>query len=192
MTPDDRFVPMDILTQLKLETRTRHEQTERLLYAQQLMAGLLTRDEYVHLLTIHYRFHQALEAAVTKQAGALAGYDYQASRKTPWLVADLQRMGVPLPSPAADLFAGWNATQLLGALYVAEGSMLGGQVIAKALRRTPALTDVDSQFFGGYGAQTGPRWKAFCTYLTQRAEGHQIAVVAAADQAFSYFQQLAA
>lgn len=183
---------MDILTQLKTETRTRHEQTEQLLYAQQLMAGLLSRDEYVHLLTIHYQFHRALETTVTKQAASLEGYDFAASRKTPWLAADLRSMGVPLPDLTTNFFADWSATQLLGALYVAEGSMLGGQVIAKALRRTPALADVESRFFGGYGAQTGPRWKAFCTYLTHRAAGQQHEVVAAADRAFGYFQQLAA
>lgn len=183
---------MDLLSQLKTKTRTRHEQTEELLYTQQLMAGTLTQDEYIHLLQIHYRFHQALEAAVAKHADALAGYDYPPSRKTPWLVADLQQVGTPIPSSAPALFANWTATQLLGALYVSEGSMLGGQVIAKALRRNPGLAHVDPHFFGGYGAQTGPRWKAFCAYLTQQAEGHQDEVIAAADRAFVYFQQLAA
>ncbi|WP_157816138.1 biliverdin-producing heme oxygenase [Spirosoma pollinicola] len=182
-----------ILARLKIETRPHHQQTETRLYARKLMAGTLTRTEYGHLIGIHYRFHQALETAVATQSGFFAGYDRETRRKTPWLVTDLERLGLPLPSPRPGLFADWNGYQLLGALYVAEGATLGGQVVDQALRRIPDLEEaaVPSRFFGGYGDQTRPHWQAFGTYLTERAREHHDEVVDAAGRAFDYFSELA-
>ena len=57
--------------------------------------------------------------------------------------------------------------QLLGALYVLEGSTLGGQVIARQLAQAgiPLTT-----YFGARGSQTGPLWKQFCQLLAAEAE----------------------
>lgn len=184
---------MPLLDRLKTETRSHHGHTETLLYAEQLMAGTLTRKELAHLLTIHYRFHQALEAAVAAQAGFFAGYDDDLRQKTPWLLADMQQWAITPPGPDTSLFNGWNGYELLGALYVGEGSMLGGQVIAKALRRTPGLGDAAAslRFFGGYGDQTGPHWKAFGNYLVSRADGQEETIIDAAQRAFDLFGKLA-
>ncbi len=184
---------MSLLDRLKTETRSNHVQTETLLYAETLMAGTLTRAELGHLLTIHYGFHRALETAVAAQPDFFVGYHPDKRRKTPWLLADLQQFGMDLPQPNPDLFEGWNGYQLLGALYVGEGSTLGGQVIAKALRRTPGLGDAAAslRFFGGYGDQTGPLWKAFGTYLLSRADGHEKPIIDAARRAFDLFGKLA-
>lgn len=182
---------MDLLTRLKIDTRPRHQQTETVLYADKLMAGTLTHNEYVQLLIIHYRFHQALETAIANQARFFADYEADARRKTPWLVTDLQQAEVNLPAPAPGLFTDWTTYQLLGALYVAEGSTLGGRVIAGALRRTPGLGGLTSRFFGGYGEQTGPLWKLFGAWLIQRADNHDEEIVEAANRTFGHFQQLA-
>jgi heme oxygenase (biliverdin-IX-beta and delta-forming) len=180
-----------ILTRLKNETRAQHQQTETLLFANKLLKGTLLHREYGLLLTIHYRFHQALEAAIAAQTNFFADYDQHDRRKTPWLVADLEQAGLALPEPATHLFAGWTGHQLLGAMYVAEGSTLGGRVIANALRQTPALSGLTSCFFGGYGDQTGPRWKVFGDYLMRQSNHQDELIIDAANQAFGYFQQLA-
>ncbi len=181
-----------ILTRLRTETRLQHEQTETVLFADKLMAGTLSQAEYEQLLVIHYRFHQALETAVTTHSDFFWGYDRETRRKTPWLLADLALIGVPVPAPASGLFAGWTGYQLLGAMYVAEGSTLGGRLIAKALSRTPGLAQIAaaSQFFGGYGEQTGPLWKLFGIYLTGKAKGHENEIIDAAARAFGIFAQL--
>lgn len=184
---------MSLLDRLKTETRSHHQHTESLLYTQQLMAGTLTRSELTHLLTIHYRFHSALETAVAALAGFFAGYNYDLRQKTPWLLADLQQWAIPLPTAHTSLFDGWNGYELLGALYVGEGSMLGGQVIAKALRRTTNLGDAPAalHFFGGYGDQTGLLWKEFGTYLLSQAHGQEETIIDAAQRAFDCFGKLA-
>lgn len=182
-----------ILSRLKADTQLQHEQTESLLYARQIMAGSLSRVQYEHLLVIHYLFHQALETAVATQKDFFRALDVGIRQKTPWLAADLVRISLPLPVHEPHLFAGWNGYQLLGAMYVAEGSMLGGRVIARALSNIPELAQLagESHFFGGYGDRTGSLWKAFGLYLTEKTNGHDDEIIEAAAQSFSIFRQLA-
>jgi heme oxygenase len=55
------------------------------------------------------------------------------------------------------------------AMYVMEGSTLGGQIIARHVQTSLFLTqDHGNAFFRGHGAQTGPLWKEFCDMLTTR------------------------
>ncbi|MEO6072321.1 MAG: biliverdin-producing heme oxygenase [Burkholderiales bacterium] len=54
----------------------------------------------------------------------------------------------------------------LGALYVLEGSTLGGQIIMAALRERLHLpVDMPGGFFAGRGEETGPLWHQFRAVL---------------------------
>jgi heme oxygenase len=56
-------------------------------------------------------------------------------------------------------------------LYVIEGATLGGRIITRQLQTQLGLKpESGGAFFDGYGAQTGPYWKAFCTMLTNNAD----------------------
>jgi heme oxygenase len=58
---------------------------------------------------------------------------------------------------------------LLGAMYVMEGSTLGGQLIARQFQRTLHLNEGKGDaFFRGYEDQTGPMWREFCDVLKMR------------------------
>ncbi|MBO0936270.1 biliverdin-producing heme oxygenase [Fibrella sp. HMF5335] len=179
-----------IMPRLKQETASHHSYTEQLLYTDKLMAATLSLAEYTQLLQVQAVFHSSLEQAIEKQASFFTGFDWQTRQKTGWLLADLQQLNQPRSIPDSTLFANWTGYQLLGALYVAEGSMLGGRFIAKALARTPALLHAPTRFYTGYGDQTGPYWKAFGAYLTTRATNHEDAVVQGAVQAFNSFSKI--
>ena len=51
--------------------------------------------------------------------------------------------------------------EALGAMYVIEGSTLGGNVIAKQLSKTEGFDGVTFNFFGCYHENTGAMWKNF-------------------------------
>ncbi|WP_435524354.1 hypothetical protein [Chryseobacterium indoltheticum] len=52
-----------------------------------------------------------------------------------------------------------NEHGALRAMYVVEGSTLGGNVIAKQLSKTEGFDNVTFNFFGCYQENTGPMWK---------------------------------
>ena len=181
-----------LLDRLRLETQPLHEQTEQLFYTGPLRDGTLSLDEYGHLLRTHLNFHQALETAIDTYPAFFRDYAPQTRRKTPWLLADLTHLNESLPPPTPTLFANWSAIDLLGAIYVSEGSMLGGIVINKLLQQNPAIRPLlltVARFYQGYGPETGNYWRRCGAFITQQGTPCADAVVAAAKRAFTEYQQ---
>ncbi len=169
-----------------------HQQTEQLFYVDSLRNGTLSPDQYVHLLRTHLVFHQALETAVNDHPDFFRDYNPQGREKTPWLLADLAHLNEPLLLPMPRLFANWSAVDLLGAIYVGEGSMLGGTVISRLLQQSTSIQSilpVASRFYQGYGPDTGKQWRRGGEFITQRGSIHADAVVVAAKQAFGQYQK---
>lgn len=113
-----------------------------------------------------------------------AGGGFELADRVGWLRADLDRLGLagelppdPWQPPPMD-----NAERLVGALYVVEGSTLGGQVIARRIAASLGLTaQHGARFFNGWGEQTNARWSAFWRFADTLCEpaGHGAAAVAA-------------
>ncbi len=181
-----------LLDRLRHDTQRMHQQTEQLFYVASLQTGTISPAQYAHLLRTHLTFHQALEAAIDLHHDFFREYDPQARLKTPWLLADLAQLNEPVPPAISTLFANWSAVDLLGAVYVGEGSMLGGTVINRLLQQSASIQTiipVASRFYQGYGADTGKQWRRCGEFITQRGSVHADAVVAAAERAFGGYQQ---
>lgn len=181
-----------LLDRLRQETQPLHQQTEQLFYAESLRTGTISPAQYAHLLRTHLTFHQALETAIDYHSDFFREYSPQARLKTPWLLADLTRLNEPLQPAISTLFVNWSAVDLLGAVYVGEGSMLGGTVINRLLQQSSslqAILPIASRFYQGYGAETGRQWRRCGEFITQRGSIHADAVVAAAERTFGQYQQ---
>jgi heme oxygenase len=100
--------------------------------------------------------------------------------KAQWLRSDLQAMGLseqaiarialcPLPMEMR------NASQALGAMYVLEGSTLGGQVIYREAAEKLELTpETYGRFFYGYGTRTAAMWTGFGELLQSRYDAGEL------------------
>ena len=78
---------------------------------------------------------------------------------------------------------------MMGAMYVLEDSTLGGQVIARHVRRRlrVAVSEGGCEYYECYGRNaTGPMWQTFLDRLSAEAEprSHD-AVIAGARQTFA-------
>lgn len=93
-----------------------------------------------------------------------------------------------IPSPAAPWLP-QTRPEALGALYVMEGSTLGGKLIVKALRRLPDWPLAAQSYFDPYGAETGARWQTFKLHLNSTAPQDGDAVVEAAKRTFALLEQ---
>lgn len=183
---------MSILQRLKTETTPFHQQTETRLYADAIRAGTLTTAQYTHLLQIHYAFHQPLELAIAQHPSFFEEYDGPKRRKVPSLLTDAQAIGLTLQAADDALFSDWDRAGLLGAAYVAEGSTLGGKLIGHYLAQSPQLTLLigHSQFYAGYGEQTGAQWRSFGKFLTEKPADYHEAVIDGAKRAFRLYDTL--
>ncbi|GGG31740.1 biliverdin-producing heme oxygenase [Hymenobacter glacieicola] len=158
-------ISVDILARLRHETRAVHEALEQLPFNQALGNGTITEALTRQFLARLYGFVAPFEAQLQSKEELLGpAWELPRRYRAQLLRQDLPDTGtlplVPELPPLA------TRAQLLGAMYVLEGSTLGGQVIARQLAKAgiPARA-----YFSGHAEQTGPLWKTFVGLLTQAA-----------------------
>jgi heme oxygenase len=173
---------------LKHETRAEHEAIESSLSV--LMSPQLTRERYALIVSRFYGFFADWEprAAAVLPPGIL--HEMFADRlRTPHLRDDLlfldcddmdglERCTGNASVPTRQL------AEVLGTMYVTEGSTLGGQAIARHLETHLNLRDCRGySYFYGAGRNTMPRWRDFKTTLDAAvpAEDEEIAIRSAAE-----------
>lgn len=82
--------------------------------------------------------------------------------------------------------------EALGAMYVMEGSSLGGRVILKALKQSMGVDKSSgAAYFAGYEDQTGPMWHTFLEALTtyESDYGYGAAIIESAVKTFNLFHR---
>ncbi len=190
MAPDSSAAPRTLLLRLKDETRDVHESLERDL---DLLRPDLTLERYQRIVERLYGFYQPWEDAVKPLVTHHLPDFTERRSKVPRLLEDLTYLGrKPSKLP---LCKGLPACQrwpdLLGALYVTEGSTLGGQIISRQLEQMLGLSARrGTAFFSSYGLQVGSMWRSFCSTLQSQTPVHQEdAVIAAARQTFIAMHQ---
>jgi heme oxygenase len=151
-----------LLDRLKSETRDAHDRLEGEL---ELTSFTGSPDSYREILARFYGFHAVWEW----EAGAMIadpGF-FDPRRKLSLLVRDLRALGasdgeiaaLPLCGPAAAMP---TRAAAFGAMYVVEGSTLGGSLIAhNAERRLGIGRDTGCAYFRSYGRDVGRMWKEF-------------------------------
>jgi len=80
--------------------------------------------------------------------------------------------------------------QLIGVLYVVEGSTLGAQLIARSLEKHHGLNQTKGgRFFYGYGEETQKNWQDFISFIETLSDQPEQCTQAldSANQTFNYF-----
>jgi len=178
---------MTLLEHLRAATRLQHEA----LHVHPLLAPLnrtdVTPGQYRDALTAFHAFYRGMDSRRT----VATPEGVPDAPVIEWLARDMAASGAAAVSldidwPRIDSEAG-----LWGYLYVKQGSMLGGAVMSKNLKRAIGLRPgLDQRFFAGYGAETGDRWKDFIENLFRRTSSlSQIEIV---EMAGASFQAIAA
>jgi heme oxygenase len=152
-------------SRLRSATQPSHQRLEAAL-------GLATppvdETRVVRLLERLHGFHAAWEPALE---GRVPDAIRVPRLKTPLLADDLARLGVPAARlrslPVCDAASSLCGSEgdAAGALYVLEGSTLGGRMITRALQDTPWLGGRALRYWNAYGADTGRRWHETLAYL---------------------------
>jgi heme oxygenase len=179
-----------VLQRLKRATRARHAALES---RSILLDPQLSLPRYRDCLCRFMGYYAPLEMRLHGSQGWQgAGFTYGERYKTPQLAQDLLALGVlpvqlPQLAQCRALPELASTAQLFGCLYVLEGATLGGQIVSRHLQASLGLTPLSgSAFFGGYGEQTGSRWKAFGAHLSAFAVQSDCddAIVASAQATF--------
>ncbi|WP_024695445.1 biliverdin-producing heme oxygenase [Pseudomonas syringae] len=181
--------PLKLLDVLRAETHQLHGQIEKRMpfFSSSLDAAL-----YLRLLQAYYGFYLPLESALRSSALVPSELIPHERVKIPVLLDDLRALGMTEQDierlelcsqlPVVD-----SPGACLGVLYVLEGATLGGQVLRRQVEKRLGLDErTGAAFLDVYGADTGPRWKAFLNYL-DNVQSDVVFSAAAAKAAHSTF-----
>jgi heme oxygenase len=176
---------------LKADTKTNHQLLEKKLVA--FIRSVKTADDYINLLSLFYSYFGGLEQQINDNFDIAALPDYAIRRKTVALANDLEQMGAPVQAltTGAELPAISNHFEALGALYVIEGSTLGGSMISKMMQQQlQGEQHLGLSFFNGYGGDTMPLWQKFkLTLDDDKNTSHEDVIIRSANETFLKFSQ---
>jgi heme oxygenase (biliverdin-IX-beta and delta-forming) len=179
----------DLPTQLSSHTAHAHRRVEG-----RLVSGQWFRDlrHYGLLLQRLLALHQHVESAIAQLGRGderlFENQDLTGRNRSRLIAADLASLGlVPGPGEDVPLTLSTDAN-LLGALYVLEGSTLGSQAVVRLLCHRLQLTrTAGAASFDPYGDDTATRWAEFRQFLCEWP-GDQQPVVDAATAMFDFYE----
>ena len=175
---------------LRQNTKNYHQQTETVLVGR--IRKIETLDDYTRLLQLFYGYFGGLEKKIDTAINKTALPDYDERRKTVSIANDLKKLGAGVPLTAANgqLPEIKSHLQAMGAMYVIEGSTLGGKIISKMIGQKLAVGEDVLSFFNGYDDNTDHMWTSFKQALNRQAQNHTEAdvVIKAANETFLQFK----
>lgn len=155
-----------MLDYLKKNTAAIHQKVEQDNLAKYIIDHTISQDNYQKLLLQNFKFYHTIEQALLRKKHLINAslHPFLSTQKSELLAKDLQSAAYeveveqirqydhPIPSENA----------ALGALYVSEGSALGGLLISKHLHQCPALQSIpEHHFFKNDVSSILSRWKTF-------------------------------
>lgn len=133
-----------------------------------LLSPALTRQEYVETMVRMSGFVRAWELFAESAASPSLQAFVRARSRLFLLERDINHLLGHLPTcPAPTLPACSSSSEFLGALYVMEGSRLGGQFIARHVDEVLQLGGQGTAYFRGFEEKTGSMWKDLLQVLDE-------------------------
>lgn len=176
---------------LKEFTKTAHQLLEKKLITN--IKAIHTQQDYAALLSLFYSFFGGMEVGIDEHIDTTLLPDYTQRRKAAALAEDLEDLKATLPEKASekDTPSISSHLQAMGALYVMEGSTLGGKIISQMIQKKLNLPDGFAlSFFNSYGENTGSMWQTFKDAINQPLSAPQEAIVIqSADDTFIRFRE---
>ena len=175
------------IAQLREATTADHEAVEKSI---PLLGNNLTMAIYLGTLEQMFPFISAWEIFARDSAPPDMVSLVTARQRSHLLEADIFALGgrlrrcehVALPELS-------GSSAFLGAMYVMEGSRLGGQIIAQHVDTKLSLrSDKGTSYFYGFGAKTGGMWKELISHMeTSIPDTEAASIISAAKAMFQAF-----
>ena len=181
-----------VATLLKKNTTEQHLALEAVVEPQ--LQALKSKEDYAAFLKRFYGYFKPVESLIEKYINATVLPDIAQRRKAGLIVQDLTFSNthieaLPLATQLPEIS---NTVEAFGALYVLEGSTLGGRGITRLLLKNEALQlqPAEVRFFNGYGEQTGAMWTSFLKSLNQFTNNPTAVQqqIATANDTFAFFK----
>ncbi len=171
---------------IKTATKDGHQELEKQVVYR--IKAIENNKDYVELLKYFFAYFETLEQQIASfMPDALQDY-FSVRRSAKDIAKDIEVLGSSVADlPQAFLPAIENKNQAIGALYVLEGSIMGGPFIVKMLEKVGIESGFN--FFQGYGDQSAEKWLEFTKIINQEVnqEADIEEAIASAKNTFEQF-----
>ena len=165
------------------------------MFVDKIKDGSLAFADYQSMLCTNYALQRKYESFLFDGLSPVISTQLATGkrRKLLTLEKDLLEAGMTTPEKDHDIEPAIqlenNDAARLGAMYVFEGAMLGGNVIVKLLRSNPQLQAHQLSYFyySLYADNPIEYWKNFCAVLNQQETSAWPAILEAAEIIFKDF-----
>jgi len=176
-------------TNIKEATKEAHQQLEKKVVLK--LKSIRSNGDYADLLKYFYVYFNAVEKAIAPYITQELLPDHAERRNSTYLKADIEQLGCGLndlptvQTPKID-----NVASALGAMYVMEGSIMGGSIIVQMLAKYGVTEGIS--FFSGYGEATGQMWGKFVGVMNTEVKTEELEEqsITAANETFSRFSDV--
>lgn len=195
---ESRNVISSLRDQLRHETRQEHHDLEKAL---DLFSVQFNVTDYRNLLVKFFVFHVAFDAYLALKANesiSAEKFYLEGRSKKNWLAQDVNFMGIDdvadIRKLSQDDFAILlpSTEHIWGAIYVIEGSTLGGEILARHFTKTLGLfPEAGLRFFTAYGSETKAKWNETIRQLEVLAnqDVRHANIIAGAKRTFGFLKQ---
>ncbi|RXG15706.1 heme oxygenase [Leeuwenhoekiella aestuarii] len=182
-----------ILKHLKKQTANLHQETEQGNLAKYILDHSITTAQYKALLKQNYKAYAILNSLLKHNEKNIPAnlQHFADDKKVKDLELDLSQIAAVTPEITFDASKILSPAEILGMLYVVEGSMMGGLLIRKNLESCSNLDAVQKHhFFGKNPPEVLNRWKSFTAAVESQdySETEMDAAVKGANYAFLIFK----
>ena len=174
---------------IKDATKPAHLNLEKIVVQQ--LKSIKNNEDYAAFLTKFYTYFSQVEKAIAPYISEQLLPDLKERRNSSFLKNDIEVLGNDVNSVnEVEVPVISNAVSALGALYVMEGSIMGGRIIIQMLEKLGINTGLS--FFSGYGQDTGEKWGVFTKVMNETAtsEEAQEQAVNTANETFELFEKV--
>jgi len=183
------FCSIMVSIKIKEATKQAHQELEKTVVLQ--LKSVRSEADYARVLKNFYAYFREVEQAVAPYIHSETLPDIAERRNSSYLKKDIEELGSDVSElPLAFAPEIKNLCQAFGALYVLEGSIMGGPYIVQMLQKYGM--DKGFHFFSGYGAESGKMWQAFTQVLNAipQTEEEEQSMIQAADETFKRFEDV--
>jgi heme oxygenase len=174
---------------IREETKPAHLSLEKLVVQQ--LKSIRSDEDYADFLKKFYTYFNQVEKVIAPYITAEVLPDYLERRNSSYLKKDIEELGITVEGlPVVAVPEITSKVSALGALYVMEGSIMGGKIIVQMLEKLGVTNGIS--FFSGYGADTGKRWTVFTQVMNETADTPQLEeeAIHTANKTFSLFEKV--
>jgi len=174
---------------IREETKPAHLSLEKLVIQQ--LKSIRNDEDYAAFLKKFYTYFNQVEKVIAPYMTKEVLPDYLERRNSSFLKRDIEELGNNIDDVSVVAVPEiTDKVSALGALYVMEGSIMGGKIIVQMLEKLGVTNGLS--FFSGYGAETGKRWAVFTQVMNETANTDRLEekAVHTANETFSLFEKV--